>query len=71
MTMMNHTATSEAGVLGRLRGLWDAMGEARARRRVYNETLRELSNLSSRDLEDLGISRGMISRIAYEAAYGA
>ncbi len=40
-----------------------------ARRRVYNKTYAELSQLSSRELDDLGISRSMISRLAYEAAY--
>ena len=39
------------------------------RRRVYNRTHAELSRLSTRELDDLGISRSMISRIAYEAAY--
>ncbi len=39
-----------------------------ARRRVYSQTHRELSQLSTRELDDLGISRSMISRLAYEAA---
>jgi len=38
------------------------------RRRVYARTYAELSNLSTRELDDLGISRSMISRLAYEAA---
>lgn len=40
------------------------------RRRVYNKTHAELSQLSTRELDDLGISRSMISRLSYEAAYG-
>ena len=40
-----------------------------SRRRVYNKTHAELSQLSTRELDDLGISRSMISRLAYEAAY--
>ncbi len=39
------------------------------RRKVYNRTYAELSQLSTRELDDLGISRSMISRMAYDAAY--
>ena len=41
-----------------------------ARRKVYRQTLRELKSLSGRELEDLGMHRSMITRIATEAAYG-
>ena len=37
--------------------------------RKYQSTKRELSRLSSRELSDLGISRGEISRIARESVY--
>ena len=40
------------------------------RRRVYHATLSELRSLSQRQLEDRGISRNMISRLAAEAAWG-
>lgn len=36
--------------------------------RRYRETLRELQGLSSRELTDLGIHRGDISRLAREAS---
>ncbi len=39
------------------------------RRRIYKRTYAELAQLSTRELDDLGISRSMISRLAYEAAY--
>ena len=55
---------------GRLADLIASWRKAQAKRRVYRQTLRELNALSTRDLNDLGISRGMISRIAMEAAYG-
>ncbi len=42
---------------------------AMQRRRVYKKTYAELAQLSTRELDDLGISRSMISRLAYEAAY--
>ena len=40
-----------------------------ARRRVFNQTLFELGQLSDRDLSDLGLSRASISDVAREAAY--
>ncbi|OCX66030.1 hypothetical protein BFP70_07885 [Thioclava sp. SK-1] len=50
---------------GFMAGLKDAI----ARRKVYNLTLRELKSLSNRELDDLGIARSMITRVAAEAAY--
>ncbi|MCT2540180.1 DUF1127 domain-containing protein [Sedimentimonas flavescens] len=50
--------------------LFSGFSEALARRKVYRQTLRELKGLSSRELDDLGIHRSMITRIAMEAAYG-
>lgn len=42
--------------------------DALERRRIYRQTLRELSALSSRELGDLGINHSMITRVALEAA---
>jgi uncharacterized protein YjiS (DUF1127 family) len=36
--------------------------------RQYNESLRELSRLSDRELADIGISRSEITRAAWEAS---
>lgn len=36
--------------------------------RRYRDTVRELQGLSPRELNDLGISRGEISRLAHEAS---
>jgi uncharacterized protein YjiS (DUF1127 family) len=38
-------------------------------RRIYAQTLQELSALSDRDLTDMGISRVSIPDVAREAAY--
>lgn len=38
----------------------------RARRAAHDRALRELSTLSDRELNDLGISRGTIFQVAYE-----
>ena len=47
------------------------LGERYARYQTYRATLRELSELTTRDLADLGIHRSSIRAIAHEAAYGA
>jgi len=38
--------------------------------RAFSQTYEELNSLSQRELDDLGIERSMITRIAMEAAYG-
>lgn len=38
--------------------------------RAYRKTISELSALSNRDLDDMGIYRSMIKRIALETTYG-
>jgi uncharacterized protein YjiS (DUF1127 family) len=40
------------------------------RQKTYRRTYNELSKLSTRELDDIGINRCMISRIAAETAYG-
>ncbi|MDD7970705.1 DUF1127 domain-containing protein [Roseinatronobacter alkalisoli] len=52
-----------------LMGWVESVADSMSRYRVYKRTHDELSSLSSRELEDLGISRSMITRLAYEAAY--
>ena len=59
-----HGATALGGFVARI-------SDRLARRRVYKRTYSELSNLSTRELDDLGISRSMITRLAFEAAYGS
>ena len=39
------------------------------RYRLYRQTVNELSDLTNRELEDLGLNRSMIRRVAYQAAY--
>ena len=49
--------------------MWDQFCELRAKRRLYNQTVRELDSLTDRELKDLGITRGMIRSIAMESHY--
>lgn len=44
---------------------------AQERRKVYKDTFHELSQLTDRDLADLGIPRSNIGRLAREAANDA
>lgn len=59
-----------SGLLRGIAGLVRAAKEELGRRRVYRSTLRQLRRLSQRELDDLGIARNMISRLAAEAARG-
>jgi len=52
-----------AGILPRLRDML-------TRRAIYRQTFNELHALGDRELNDLGIPRGMIHQVAYEGAYG-
>lgn len=72
MAVIANAHIAEAtGLRARLLNAIQRIQENRARRVVYRQTMRELSGLTNRELNDLGISRAMISRIAQDAAYGA
>lgn len=70
---LNHTGVANrfSAPEGRLTALVAALREYIARRALFNQTMRELNNLSARDLADLGINRSMIRSVAYEAAWGS
>lgn len=50
------------------RSLVALIGTAIRQRMAFNRAIRELRALSDRDLEDLGIDRKMITRVALEAS---
>jgi uncharacterized protein YjiS (DUF1127 family) len=70
MATVNTTRVSSFGVADRFAAIVASVKVNLAQRRVYTQTLTELSALSERELTDLGIARGMIGEIAREAAYG-
>jgi len=57
------------GLMARLSTLVTEYRANAARRKVYRNTLRELDALSHRDLQDLGMNKSEIRRVAYQAAY--
>ena len=65
-TTQTHAASP---LFARISEMMANLSERRAKNRVYRTTLSELSNLSNRDLADLGMSRTMIKSVAYQAAY--
>ncbi len=70
MAYVNTTRATRSSMAERFGSLFAGVKAAMARRRIYDQTVRELCALSDRDLTDLGISRSTISSIATEAAYG-
>lgn len=70
MALANDILNVDFGLKRRIMTLIADFREARQRGRVYRQTLHELKNLSNRELNDLGIARSTITRVAYEAAYG-
>lgn len=69
MAYVNTTRSTHVSFLDRFAAVVKIVKDAVERRRVYNETLFELSNLSDRDLADLGLSRASISDVAKAVAY--
>lgn len=63
------TNTASNGVFDRITALFAEFRVAAAKRKVYRDTLRELSSLGPRELNDLGLNQSMLKRIAYQAAY--
>ena len=70
MAYVNTTRAANGSIADRLTAVVKSVKTAIARRRMYNQTYRELNELTERELNDLGIHRTMIARIATEAAYG-
>lgn len=63
-------ALAHVGLRDRIVDLVETSRDARGRRREYNRVYGELARMTDRDLTDIGISRGSIGDIAFEAAYG-
>jgi|GEM_PF-2234709 len=56
------------GLFGRLAAARIAMRDHARRAKTYHDTRRELSQMSDRDLSDIGLTRGDIDDVALNAA---
>lgn len=70
MAYVNSSRPATSGFGDRIAGLRKSLRQALDRRRIYLRTLHELNSLSDRDLADFGVSRGSITDLARQAAYG-
>lgn len=70
MAYVNSTRAANANSREGIAAVILSFRTAIERRRLYNRTFRELSALSERELNDLGIHRSMIAEISRQAAYG-
>ena len=66
----NLTNSAAASGQSRIAAFFLDLGARVERYRAYTKTLRELNALSNRELDDLGLSRSEITRIARQAAHG-
>lgn len=58
------------GEISRSAAFFDGLRVKLRQRRLYKETFNSLNNLTDRELEDLGVYRGDIRRIAIDSAKG-
>ena len=68
MAYASNTQNASHGIAARVEALIVDVRARLARRKVFNETFREMAMLSDRDLADLGLHRSEIRRIAWQAA---
>ena len=66
-----HRAHQDLSLLGWFRDLRTDLADRVAKFRLYRETLNELSSLTDRELEDLGLHRAILPEVARTAAYAA
>lgn len=66
-----NTATNTSSFTARIGTFFDALATRRRQNRMFRQTFAELSELSNRELNDLGISRSEIRRIAIESSRDA
>ncbi len=69
MTYVNNANIIEIDLADRISAAFNGIFANMNRARLARKTIRELSALSTRELDDLGIHRSMIKSVAYEAAY--
>lgn len=66
MAYLNQSHSGGLGIGGRLYDSWQTYRGQAQTRSAYRETVRQLSGLSDRELEDIGVTRHDIERAAHE-----
>ena len=70
MAYITETHGLRATILGRIADFLGEMAKSYTDARLMQRTYDELDSLSQRELDDLGIDKTDIARIAREATYG-
>ena len=70
MAFVNNTRAAAPVIPEGLGGIFKSVKVALERRAVFARTVRELNELTDRELADLGIARVSIRDVAAQAAYG-
>ncbi len=65
MAYVNSSRAASFSLADRISGVLALVKVQVARRAVFNQTVRELAQLSDRELADLGIARADIGRVAW------
>ncbi|MEL7212393.1 MAG: DUF1127 domain-containing protein [Pseudomonadota bacterium] len=71
MAYVTHAQTGSHSHTETPKALWSSLAARFAAYRKYRKTLSELRTLSTRELNDLGLNRSMLKRVALEATYDA
>lgn len=71
MAYLTQTTAPTHSFSGRIQGALNNIKVAYKRHQIARETFHGLTELSNRELDDLGIARGDIGRIARESAQNA
>lgn len=70
MTFVSDYNSAWTGIANRALAMVSRYKEGQENKRLFNKTVRELSSLSDVQLADLGLTRDIIRRTAYQAAFG-
>jgi len=70
MAIASHTRTVDLGLTDRIAVYFKDLAFRANQFRLYKRTFDELSDLSDRDLADLGLTRASLRSVAHEAVYG-